>query len=78
MAMGKAVVATSKAIEGIQAVPNEHVLVADIPQDFGTAVSRLLNDKALSKQLGASAREFVMKNHHWPTNMKKLEDLLQT
>ncbi|MBW1793375.1 MAG: TIGR03087 family PEP-CTERM/XrtA system glycosyltransferase [Deltaproteobacteria bacterium] len=77
MAMGKAVVTTSKAIEGIQALREEHVLVANNPEDFSGAVLMLLNHEARRNRLGAMAREFVMKNHHWPTNMKKLEALLQ-
>jgi len=77
MAMGKAVVATSKAIEGIQAVPEEHVLVEDTVAGFSKAVSRLLNDDRLRNELGARARKLVTANYDWPTNMKKLENLLQ-
>lgn len=76
MAMEKPVVATAKAVEGIQAVPEEHLVVKDTPRDFSDAVSRLLKDEKARKQLGTSARDFVIKNHHWPTNMKKLEALL--
>lgn len=77
MSMAKAVVATTKATEGIQAVPGEHFLVADTPQDFSNALSRLLKDQSLNKRLGAKARRFVMANLDWPTNMKKLDTLLQ-
>jgi sugar transferase (PEP-CTERM/EpsH1 system associated) len=76
MAMGKAVVATTKAVEGIQGIPEEHVLVADSSHDFTKAVSRLLNDMALRKQLGERARQFVIENYTWPTHMQKLEALL--
>ena len=77
MAMGKPVVTTTKAVEGIQAWPEEHVLVADTYNGFANAVLRLLKDQKARKQLGTSARKFVMKNYNWSTNMKKLENLLQ-
>ena len=77
MAMGKAVVTTPKAIEGIQAVPEEHVLIEDTPQAFSNAVSRFLRDQKARKRLGENARAFVKVNYNWPTNMKKFENLLQ-
>ena len=63
-------------MEGIQAVPQEHILVADSTEDFSKAVSMLLKDRKASKRLGENARAFVKVNYDWPTNMKKLEDLL--
>jgi glycosyltransferase involved in cell wall biosynthesis len=69
-------VTTSKGINGIRAVPREHLLVADKPQGFAEAVSQLLNDQILSKRLGENARKFAMIKHDWPTHMKKLEALL--
>ena len=77
MAMGKAVVATSKATEGIQAVPEEHVLIEDTVDGFFNAVLRLFKDHSLRKRLGAMARELVMAKYDWSTNMKKLENFLQ-
>ena len=78
MAVGKAVVTTSKGINGICAIPREHLLVEDEPQGFAEAVSQLLTDRILSERLGERAREFAMIGHDWPTHMKKLEVLLHT
>jgi len=75
--MGKAVVTTTRALQGIQAVAEEHVLIEDTVDGFSNAVSMLIKDQKARKQLGQRAREFVMKNHHWPINMKKLDALLQ-
>jgi sugar transferase (PEP-CTERM/EpsH1 system associated) len=77
MAMEKAVVTTSKAIQGIYALDKQNVLVADTPKGFCKAVLTLLKDHKARKQLGQSAREFVIKNHNWSNNMKQLEALLQ-
>lgn len=77
MVMEKAVVTTSKAMDGIHAVPGEHVLVEDTLGGFSSAVCTLLKDQTRRKQLGKQARKFVMANYDWPTNMKKLDTLLQ-
>ena len=76
MAMKKPVVATTKALEGIKALPREHVLIADTAQEFFTTICELLENKALSRRLGVRAREFVLKNHNWSTHMQGLESLL--
>jgi len=76
MAMRKPVVATTKAIEGIHAMPNKHVLVEDTARDFAKAVSKLMKNQELRNRLGAAAREFVLKKYDWHTNMKKFEHLL--
>jgi len=76
--MGKAVVTTSKAIKGIQAVPEEHVLIEDTVDGFFNAVYTLLKNQTRRKQLGKKAREFVMQKYDWSSNMKKLEALLHS
>ena len=76
-AMGKAVVTTSKAIQGIYGLDKNHVLVADTPKGFSSAVLTLLRDHKAKKQLGQSARKLVTAKYDWPTNMKKLKNLLQ-
>lgn len=77
MAMQKAVVTTSKAIEGIMAVRGDHLLVEDSPQDFSDAVSKLLQDQKARKRLGEKAQAFVKVHYDWSNNMKKLDILLQ-
>lgn len=77
MAMAKAMVATSKAVQGIKAIPREHALVEDAEGGFYRAVSTLLRDSSLRQGLGERARTFVKANYAWPTHMKKFETLLQ-
>ena len=76
MAMGNAVVTTSKANAGIQAIDNKQLLVADTAEDFIQAVCRLLKDSENRTSLGENAREFVVSGYDWNTNMEKLEKLL--
>jgi glycosyltransferase involved in cell wall biosynthesis len=75
MAMGKAVVATTKAVGGIEAIPEEHLLVADTCEDFAIAISRLLKNEVFRERVGASARKFVAANYVWQAHMKDLEGL---
>ncbi|MFX0200723.1 MAG: glycosyltransferase, partial [Candidatus Hodarchaeota archaeon] len=76
MAMEKPVVTTKKALYGIRATPEEHTLVADDPLTFASLVLGLLRDGSRARQLGHHAREFVRDNYDWPSNIKKLEEIL--
>jgi polysaccharide biosynthesis protein PslH len=49
------VVSTSIGIEGIDARPEEHVLVGDAPEEFAQCCLRLMNDRALSDRLAQAA-----------------------
>ncbi len=72
MAMEKAVVTTSIGIEGIEAVPDEHVVVADTPKEFAKEIVRLLSDANLRKYIGKQAREFVRNRYDWKPIAVKL------
>ena len=64
-AMGKAVVSTSKGAEGIEAEHGRHLLIADEPEEFATAVYRLLSDPELRERLGREARRLVETKYSW-------------
>ncbi|MCK4622656.1 MAG: TIGR03087 family PEP-CTERM/XrtA system glycosyltransferase [Desulfuromonadales bacterium] len=76
MAMGKAVVTTSKANDGIQATDGEQLRVATTADEFIQAVRVLLKDSEGRTALGNNAREFVVARYDWKTNLEKLEKLL--
>lgn len=59
-ARGLPVVATSVGIEGIDAVPGEHALVADAPAEIAAATVHVLRDRALAERLSASARALAL------------------
>ncbi|MCK5096762.1 MAG: TIGR03087 family PEP-CTERM/XrtA system glycosyltransferase, partial [Desulfobacteraceae bacterium] len=73
MSMAKPVVTTTKALEGIHAVIDEHILVEDDPLNFSNSVTMLLKNSEQRKTLGAKARSFVKQNFSWTINMKILE-----
>lgn len=75
MAAGCAIVTTPVGIEGIEAVPNRDLLVASGPEDMAEKVLRLLEDRALARRLGRSAREQVLRHYTWELVVNRIEDL---
>src|SRR5574337_179350 len=76
LAAGKPVVSTSRPAHAIGARHGETLLVADTPTAFAAAVVSLLEDPHLRKQLRGT-EEFVRRHFDWPTNLRRLEDLLE-
>lgn len=63
MAMGKPVVATTKAAEGIGITPDENILLADSTDDFVRQTERILNSVDLHKRISKNAIIFIRKNY---------------
>ena len=76
MAMGKAVVGTPQALEGIGATPGREVLVGESATEFADEVIGLLRHRDLAKKLGASARTFVERSHDWSMTLRELDKLI--
>lgn len=73
MAMGRPVVATTAANEGIGAVPGRDLVVADGAEAFAQAVTGLLDDPLRAETLGAAGRAFVTANWTWEAHFYNLE-----
>lgn len=73
LSMGKAVVATSLANEGIQARPSSEILIADGADEFAAAVVSLLRDGKRREALGQAARARVVRDWSWEARFLKLE-----
>ena len=76
MAMGKAVVSTSQAFEGLRAEENRDILVADGEEAFAAAVVRLLRDPDEAARIGRNARLCVERNYSWEENLRLLDEVL--
>ncbi|ABI55496.1 TIGR03087 family PEP-CTERM/XrtA system glycosyltransferase [Alkalilimnicola ehrlichii MLHE-1] len=75
MALGRPVVATPQALEGLTARPGEDLLLAwDEPEAFATRVAAQLTDP--DPILGKSARERVLADYDWDRNLAQLDALL--
>lgn len=76
MAMGKAVVSTPDAFEGIHAVSGEEIVVADGAEAFAENVMALLRDPERARQIGRRARARVVSDYAWESNLRVLDELL--
>ncbi len=73
MAMGKALVCTPQALEGIHAEPGRDVITASDADVFAGAVIQLLGDKNRVSELGTRARSFVEDHFSWKNNLAPLD-----
>lgn len=76
MSMSRPVVTTGKALEGVKGTPDVHVLIANQSKHFADTVVQLLNNKEKGTVLAGNARDFILKNYNWQTNIAALERLL--
>jgi glycosyltransferase involved in cell wall biosynthesis len=76
MAMALPVVATTRAHEGLDARPGQHLFVEDDPSAFADLTARLLRDADLRATVGTAARAFVERQHAWPAIMTKVDQVV--
>ena len=74
--MGKAVVASPQALEGLDVVPGTHVLAAATPGEWVEALLHLFDDPALRRRLGEAGRRFVEERHDWGRCLEPFAALL--
>lgn len=75
-AMGKAIVATPHAIQGLDLPPQQMLLTAHTLEDWLSAVGRLVSDKPCRQRLGRVARQWVQRHHTWDAAARQLLDWL--
>ena len=75
MAMGRAVVASSAALEGIEAHVGTEVLRADSPAQWTRQIRLLLADASRRGELERAARRAVEHRYSWPARMAPLVSL---
>lgn len=76
MAVGRPVVATPAALQGIAARPGGEVLVGTDEETLAAAVIDVLLGRAPTG-LGERARAFVLRRHQWPAQWALLDQLLE-
>jgi polysaccharide biosynthesis protein PslH len=72
MALGVPVVATRICCPGLEVEPGKHLLVADTPQEFVSAIELVLDNPALRAKLIQSGRKFVESHHDWAGSVAAL------
>lgn len=76
MAMGVPVVSSRIAAAGVDAVPSEHLLVATTPQEYASALLRVLDDKEERIRLSQAGRARMLSHHAWPRSMERLDRIV--
>ncbi len=76
MAMGRPVVASSAAAEGIDAEAGTELLVADSPAAQAEAIAALLTDPRCAGAVGAAARNRVCARYSWAACLAPLAELV--
>jgi polysaccharide biosynthesis protein PslH len=77
MAVGTPVVSTTKGIEGLDVIPDHHVLIGDSPEAFAREVLKLLHDQALGLRIAEAARRLVDERYTWRSIGEGLERVLE-
>lgn len=74
MAMGKTIVCTTLAMQGIECDNGVHLIMANSPVEFATAIKQCLNDETMSRQIGSNARRLVEEKYE---NKKLINHILE-
>ena len=74
--MGRAIVVTPQAYEGIDAEPERDLCVAHDAKEFADKTVQLLNDPQRATTIGCAARKRVEERYSWGENLRVLEQLL--
>jgi sugar transferase (PEP-CTERM/EpsH1 system associated) len=78
MAMGRPVIVTPGALEGIEAEPGRDVVL--VPEDaaaLAAAVCRMVENPAEAAAIGAAARRLVTERYDWPVRLAAYDDVLK-
>ncbi len=76
LAMRKPVISTTVGAEGLDLRVNEHLLIADEPEDWVEAVGAVLSDREKAKTMGQAGRRLVEQRYGWPALVNKLDRFL--
>ena len=75
MAMARPVIVTPQALEGIDALPDHHVLLARDSDEFVHHAERAM-DPVFAKKVGLAARKRVLQSYKWADSLAKYDRLL--
>jgi sugar transferase (PEP-CTERM/EpsH1 system associated) len=78
MAMGRPVIVTPGALEGIEAEPGRDVvLVPEDAAEIAAAACRMVDNPVEAATLGAAARRLVTERYDWPVRLAAYDDMLK-
>jgi glycosyltransferase involved in cell wall biosynthesis len=66
-------VSTSVGCEGLDVVPDRHLLIADDPEVFAREVVGVLRDRERARRLGEAGRLLVQQKYEWSVIARELD-----
>jgi polysaccharide biosynthesis protein PslH len=75
MALALPIISYPEGVNGIDCIPEKHLLLADDPQEFARLALDLLNNPPHAQELGRAARQFVEENFSWESRARSFERL---
>jgi glycosyltransferase involved in cell wall biosynthesis len=78
LAAGKAIVASRRAVEGLDLTDGEQVLLAESDHEFAQAIIRLLENADLRGAIAGNAREWALANLRLETRLDAFDRLYET
>lgn len=75
MAMGKAIVSTSRGVEGIACRDGREVIIAERAEAFAAAIVSLMRDPSRARELGMNARQLAVSSYDWRLLIPKFEEV---
>ncbi len=77
MALGVPVVTSRMAAAGVDALDNDHFLVAQTPDDYVRAIVRILDDATERHRLSVAGRRRMLTHHAWDHSMRRLDAMIE-
>lgn len=77
LAMGRAVVSTTVGAEGLDAVSDRHIVLADDPQAFAKSILQLLDDPERCLDLATEGRRLVERCYGWNALADRFKSFIQ-
>ena len=75
MAMARPVIVTPQALEGIDALPGTHLLLARDSEEFVRSVEKIM-DPVFATTIGVAARQRVLELYDWADSLATYDQLL--
>ena len=63
MALGKVIISTTKGANGINYIPDKHLLIADTPQAFQRAIIKCLADEEFCNMISRNAKQLAFEEY---------------
>lgn len=76
MAMGIPVITSTVAVKGVDAEPEQHLLVGDSPTELTQATVRVMSSRVERMRLAEAGRARMLSHHNWAASLERLENLV--